>query len=512
MTARAGAPAVVPGDASAALAANDAVEDGVAGALEAGADPVHGEVAPADVRVGDPIAASLRLHGDDVPAQVWRISPLAVEVVRTPALARLAMGGAVDVTLRIGASETTFRGARVVASRAEQGRELVALRWPEPAPAAPGSEKRAASRWSCCGDYVPTGVAPNAARFCDHLHFRIVEISRTGMRLVTSLRNKFLVPGVSFEATCAFPTVGEARIAFRVVHARVVSHGGKKVLSLGTTFAADDPRTIERIAQYLLQFGEGTTVEELRATGFLVRTSSRAVEFGWVRTEEEYGEVLALRRLAYVHAKKASEDVKDVEMGDGFDASSRILYARHNGRIVASVRLMFPKSPTDPLKHEEYRKLPAWLPPHDQLVEASKACTHPDYRGGDLFYRFMMLAALTTMQARRKFILMSCTPSLRRVYEKLGFRAVGAEYVHPSMRSVHQLLIIEVAEVIAARGLDPISWNLTGCSAVYEFARHCGIYRPSRWRDARVAFYRLFEPLATALEPIVSRRMAARRR
>jgi predicted GNAT family N-acyltransferase len=500
LAARAEAPVVVPGEPS--------TDDETPGQ----GDPVHGEVSPADVRAGDPITARLRLRGEDVAAQVWRISPLAVELVRTPALARLAVGDAVDVTLRIGASETTLRDARVVAARAEHARELLGLRWPEPPGDPSGVEKRAASRWSCRGDYVPTGSAPNAARFCDHLHFRIVEISRTGMRLVTSLRNKFLVPGVSFEATCAFPTVGEARIGFRVVHARVVSFGGKKVLSLGTSFAADDPRTLERIAQYLLRFGDGTTVEDLRTTGFMVRTSSRAVDFGSVRTEAEYREVLALRRLAYVHAKKAADDVKDLDMGDEFDASSRILYARHGGRIVASVRLMFPRSPTDPLKHQEYRELPASLPPHDQLVEASKACTHPDYRGGDIFYRLMNLAALTTMQSRRKYILMSCTPSLRRVYEKLGFRAVGAEYVHPSMKKLHQLLTIEVASVVATHHIDPITWNLIGCSPLWEFACRCGVYERTFWGDARVAFYRAFGPVAKAIEPFVSRRMMSRKK
>jgi len=33
--------------------------------------------------------------------------------------------------------------------------------------------------------------------------------------------------------------------------------------------------------------------------------------------------VLRLRRLAYVHAWKLSEDTKDVDMADGFDRRSR---------------------------------------------------------------------------------------------------------------------------------------------------------------------------------------------
>jgi predicted GNAT family N-acyltransferase len=480
-------------------------------ALVDGRDPIHGAIAPADVRVGDPVVARVRAAGGaELAAQVWRISPLAAEIVRAPALGAISVGDTLDLTLRVGGSETTLRRVPVVGVHEERGRELLALRWaPEDAPRAVGSEQRAASRWACGAEYLPTGVMPSAVRYNDFIHFRIAEISRTGMRLVTSLRNKFLVPGVSFEATCAFPTVGEVRIAFRVVHARVVAEGGKEALALGTTYAVRDARSLERIGQYLLQFGAGTTMSELRATGFPVRASSRAVDFGFVRTPEEYREVLALRRLAYVHAKKASADVKDVDMGDGFDARSRIVYARHAGRIVASVRLMFPRDATDALKHEEYLALPG-LPPRDQIVEASKACTHPDFRGGDLFYRLMHLAALTTMQAGRKHILMSCTRALLPVYCKLGFRPFRAEYVHPSMGIAHQVLLAEVSHMVCGVHMSPLVWHLIDVKGLWDFACRCGVVRRTRWLDARVALYRLFAPIAWIVRPLVLRRLAGR--
>ena len=479
-------------------------------ALVDGRDPIHGAVRPAAVRVGDPVAARVRAAGRAaVAAQVWRISPFAAEIVRSPALGAISVGDALELTLRVGASETTLRRVPIVGFREERGRELVALRWaPDAAPTDEAAgEKRAASRWECGVEYVPTGVTPSAVKYSDFIHFRIAEISRTGMRLVTSLRNKFLVPGVAFEATCAFPTVGEVRVAFRVVHVRVVSEGGKEALALGTTYAVRDARSLERIGQYLLQFGAGTTMTELRATGFPVRESHRAVDFGFAQTPEEYREVLALRRLAYVHAKKASADVKDVDMGDGFDASSRIVFARHAGRMVASVRLMFPRAATDRLKHEDYLALPS-LPPRDQIVEASKACTHPDFRGGDLFYRMMNLAALTTMQAGRRFILMSCTQSLLPVYSKLGFRPIRAEYVHPSMRLAHQVLIAEVAHMVGGVHMNPVVWHLVDGPGLWDFACRCDVVPRTRWLDARVAFYKLFAPVARLVEPFALRRIA----
>jgi predicted GNAT family N-acyltransferase len=476
-------------------------------------DGVHGTVFPADVRAGDPVSARVRAAGAradrDAPSQIWRISPLGVELVRPPELGPVDVGTPLDVTLRVGASVATFRGLAVAGTAMERGRELIALRWAANEPAAEG-EKREASRWPCGADYTPTGITPNAVRYDDFVHFRVVDISRTGMQLHTSLRNKFLIPGVEFEATCNFPTLGQVRLDFRVVHARVIQEGTRRVLSVGVEYAAADPSAMEIIGQYLLQFGPGASVKDLTAEGFRIRSSSRAFEFGAVATDDDYREVLHLRRLAYVHAKKISDDVKDVEMADAFDARSRILVARYRGRIVGTLRLMFPRSSSDPLKHEDYLALPPTLPPRDQLVEVSKACTHPDFRGSDLFYSLLKHAGLVTIQAGRRYVLMSCTEKLVPIYERFGMRRVDAGYVHPSMRLAHHLMMVDVARAVSGKGVNPLFWNLAGGSELWSFATRCGAIPSSPWLTARVRVWRLFRPLA-ALVSLAWRRHAARR-
>lgn len=463
-------------------------------------DPVHGPIVPADVRVGDPISARITLpDGAEVTAPVWRISPLGVDIVRTPALADVGSGDALRVSLRVGDSVSTFPSVRVAAVRSDARRELLSVSLvraeAELDGEAAAGEKRVAARWRCGQEYLPTGVAQNSVRYDDHVHFRIADISRHGMQLVTSLRNKFLVPGARFEATCAFPTVGEVRLAMQVVNARVVHGGGRAQLGLGVVYEAVDRRGRERIAQYVLRFGPGTSVRELRANGFELRCISRAFDFGCVRTDAEYREVLALRKLAYVHAGKLAADAREEDMADAFDLQSRILVARHQGRVVASVRLMFPQGPTDVLKHADYLELPDSLPARDRLVEVSKACTHPDFRGSDLFYSMMKLTALTTVQSGREFIFMSCTDGLLPIYRKLGMRKVGTSYVHPTMRIEHHLMIGDAARLIAGDGMNPLFWNVVIGKDLWSFARRCGVVSRSAALAARVAVRRIFAPL-----------------
>lgn len=472
---------------------------------------VHGPVIPADVRLGDPVLAHLWVPGGPargVPAQVWRISPLGVELLRPPEL-RLSPGTTVDLTVRIGRSASTFHSLSVTSAGSAGGRKLLALTWSGPAAAVRARSRaedgRGASRWTCVGEFAPTGISPNAARYGDFAYFRVADISWTGMQLEASLRNKHLIPGLRLDATFTFPTQGQVQVGIEVVHTRVVVRGQKQVLALGVRYVAPlRGRAREIIGQYLLQFGGGATVKDLCAAGFRIPASSLAFEFGSARTAQEYAEVLRLRRLAYVHARKVAADAKDLDMADGFDARSRILVAKHLGRVVGTMRMFYPAHATDPLMHESYLPLPPGLPPRTELVELFKACTDPDFRGGDLFYALVRHAALTLVQSGRRYALMSATDSLASIYERVGFRHTGTSYVHPAMRIRHHLMLADTRSVIEGKDINPIFWNLMDGYALWSFARMGGAVRGRGWSAARVQLWRLFRPVAALVRRFYS--------
>jgi hypothetical protein len=459
---------------------------------------VHAAIRPADVRPGDPVFARARLasarNEREVDVQVWRLSPLGVELVRPAALARVGPGDLVDLTVQIGRDLACFRGLPIAAAGEERGRTLLSARWADAEEARGDRERRRiGARWRCAPEYRPTGITPSAVGYADFVHFRIVEISRTGMQLYTSLRNKYLVPGATFEASCSFPAVDQLKIAFRVVQARVVQEGGKDLLCLGVTWSAAGDREREKVGQYLLQFGPGTTPEHLRAEGFRVSAMSRAFDFGSVRDEDDYREVLALRRLAYVQAGKTSPRATDAQMGDELDTRSRIITARYRARLVGSIRVAFPRGEGDRLKHEDYCALPRSLPPRAEIVEMSKACTHPEFRGSDLFYSVTKHAALVAIQARRRWILMSCTGDLHRLYRKLGLVDLGVTYLHPTMGTRHHVMLGDAVSMISG-GMNPLAWNVVIGPELYAYAKLCGVVPRNPWLDLRIRMLRLLRP------------------
>lgn len=475
---------------------------------------VHGAIDPADVRPGDPVAARARVSAsarDEAPVQVWRVSPLGVELVRSDPLAGVTVGTRLDLTLRVGDDVASFRDLAVSGVHEERGHALVSARWQDA-----GAERRdrairrIGARWRCQADYLPTGIAPCAVRYGDFVHFRVTEISRSGMKLLTSLRNKFLVPGATLQAICSFPTLEQVRMELRVVQARVVRDGDRDVLALGVTWEAQGARAAGVLGQYLLQFGPGATPDQLRAEGFEVPATSRAFDFDTVRSEGDYQEVLELRRLAYVHAKKVAPDAPASQMGDPFDARSRIVTARYRGKLVGSTRVAFAQRDTDRLKHDEYVRLPDTLPPRTEIIESSKTCTHPDFRGSDLFYSLLKHMAIVTLQAGRRWLLMSCTDGLRPLYKKLGCVDVGVTYVHPTMGIRHHVMIGDVVSMIAG-GMNPIAWNLAIGPDLWCWAKRRGLVPRSAWLEAKIRLIQLLRPVARIVDARMRRRAERRR-
>jgi predicted GNAT family N-acyltransferase len=476
---------------------------------------VHGRIRPADVRPGDPILARARpseaRNAADVDLQVWRISPLGVELVRSPALGAVGAGTRLDLTVQIGRDLVEFRGVPVVAEREERGRALLCARWADAEDWRGDRERRRiGARWRTAVEYRASGIAQGAVGHGDWVHFRIVEISRHGMQLHTSLRNKYLVPGTTLRAACSFPTQPQVDLELEVVQARVVAEEGKEVLCLGVRWEADGRRAAEAVGQYVLQFAPGASPRRLRADGFRVKSAFRVFDVGSVRDEEDYREVLALRRAAYVAAGKASGETTDADMGDALDARSRIVTVRWNGKLVGSIRVTFPRTEADRLRHEDYCALPASLPPRPEVVEMSKACTDPEFRGADLFYAIVKQAALVVIQARRRWILMSCTDDLHPLYRKLGLRDLDAQYVHPTMGARHHVMLGDAVSMIAG-GMNPIVWNAGMGPEWYAYAKLCGVMPRSAWLDARVRLLTLLRPLAFLARWQARRSLGAKR-
>ena len=362
-----------------------------------------------------------------------------------------------------------------------------------------GVERRRAARWICGEHFVPVCVAMNPARFNDFVYFRVKDISPDGMKLYTSLRNKFLVRGMKLQCIASFPLISQITINTVIENVHLTTENGKDYLAVGVSLGALTPQERQVLGQYLIQFGDGVSVERLRKEGMAPSSISPALEFSFVRTLEDYREVLKLRLLAYKTAEKIPASYTADDMGDIYDTRSRIVIGKYKGRIVATAGLVFNEY-HDRMEIEEDVDWPEALPRRDQMVEVIRNCTHPDFRGSDVLMAMFQFIAITVLQAKRRFVVIGCTHDLVGLYSRIGMERQDIEYRHGKLNdSEHTVMLGDIPRAMSGASVNPLFWNAVW-STTAGYMIDSELLRPTPGDQLRMNVYRLFRPLSAHLQ------------
>jgi predicted GNAT family N-acyltransferase len=463
---------------------------------------IHASFFPAEVRGHDGLVARVRFrdpHAEFQTVRVWRISPLGVELLRTQQNQNfLEKGNKIDLEIIVGGQLTSFEGL-VVDVVSENGLiSLAGVRLAQPKDeGVPLNEKRRSARWLCSEDFYPTCICPMPGRFNEYVYLQIRDISREGLKLICSLRNKYLIPGTQLNLTASFPTVGDVGLTVKIMRVGVVSERDKDYLVLGAEYVELGNNARNIIGQYLLQFGDAESLSELRASGFVPRSVSRGSDFYFLKSEADYEEVLKLRLLAHQAANTVGSDATFSEMSDKFDSNSRIIIAKYKGRLVASARVHY-SALDEKMEHEQYVEWSNDYPRRDNIVEITRVCTHPDFRSNDLLAELIRFLTVTCYQPQRPWVLLSSTSAMSGFYEKLGVKKTSLEYEHPVYKGTQYVMLAYAPDVLSGKAVNPIYWNIIW-KDVYDHLVAAGSLKPSAIEQARVRAYRLLSPAIALL-------------
>lgn len=463
---------------------------------------IHQSIIPADVREGEVIRAKVKsidpqCYFNDF-LRVWRISPLGVELVIENENV-LKRGVLIELEIQFGRQRTSLSGLIVDSVVSERGKIIAHVRLvPMAAERIDSSDRRGSSRWLCSEQFFPTAVAANPAKFNEFIYFKVRDISYGGFKLTTSLRNKFIVPGIVFDCIVNFPMVSQVNMHLTVKNIRVEMEGGTEVLSLGVIFNLADNRLSETVGQYLMQFGTVQSLHEIQEAGYAIHKVSNSVSYSYVRSKEEFDEVLKLRFEAYKYAGKVEEGKTYLDMTDHFDAKSRIIIGRYKSEIICTARMIFHQV-GESMEQENFVKWPADQPRPDEVVEIMRACTRPDFRGSDLLVGMFKYMAVTVAQAKKSWIVICATEEMIKFYQNIGFKQLGLSYKHAALNNrIHHVMIANFLDGMAGRTVGPIYWNLVWADSV-EYLSQFGIIEVDPFMQIRMTIYKWFSPIAKFL-------------
>ena len=463
---------------------------------------IHDLIYPADVRPNDRVLARLRKrdHPDPqyVSCRVWKLSPLGIELVY-PDDGDFAKGDPIDVEVTVAGERSYFEGLIVDLVQENEAIKLVGIRLSKRSTQLDEEgDRRRSPRWLCSEDFFPSAVAPGKLGMNDSMRFQIRNISKEGLQLTCSLRNKFLLPGMSLTLAATFPEVGELILRAKIVRVDITSDGGKDQLVVGTEFVYLSKRDRSVLAQYLIQFSNVDSLEELRANGFEPHSLSRGVDFYFLKSEEDYLQVLELRLLAHKFEGTIRDDsVTPADMGDINDARARILIGKYRDRVVVTGRVRFNDLST-PLEHEAYVDLPNDFPRRDQIQEVSRLCTHPDFRQSDLLASFFHFVCSSSLSEDRPWYLMGCWERMIPFYNKIGFRETGLSHGEQLWNQDQSILLGNAVDAMLGRSTHPLYWNLIW-RQVSDYTIKNRIVIPTRMDKVRLFTLRLLAPIAQLL-------------
>jgi predicted GNAT family N-acyltransferase len=356
-------------------------------------------------------------------------------------------------------------------------------------------DRRRAVRFACSSQMVPAGEAPHPVRYKHVVRFSVRELSQSVLTVVLVSQDPSLRPGHRLNARLTFPGLGEVRSHLFVLHSRIEDDTDtpRQLLVVSVMKAG---KLVEVAGQYLLQ-SCGRSPAELRREGFAFSSVAAALEFSLAEASE-YRKVLRLRHQAYSLAGKVDARVPVESLGDAFDDRARIVVARHGQRIVGSMRLIY-HGDDDRSEHEQFVELPQTLPPKGQMVEITRVCTDPDYRGSDLLPMLFVQAALAVLESGRRWIFGSATPKLLGLYERVGCVNTGVTYKHADLGGEeHFIFACDLPCAISGQNVNPVVWALL-CTELVGHVKSRGLATFTLIERLRIALYRLLTPFSLAV-------------
>ncbi|MCJ8277151.1 MAG: PilZ domain-containing protein [Bdellovibrionales bacterium] len=463
--------------------------------------PIHDGIAPADILRGEMIKAIITTDKSNspTPVRVWRMSPLGIEIICDEFQLDLNKGDQISIELIVGKQVTHHTGLLVDSVHNESNHKVAGIRlFRNNKRDYSGQDTRKTNRFICSSQFYPSGCAKNPCKFNDFIYFKAADLSNNGMHLITSLRNKYLVKGMKISSIFNFPMTGDIEIKFEIVNVRFTRDNGKEYLGLGVRFINPSTKLLEIIGQYLFQFGDVSSLKELKDSNLFSGRISDKVDFRFVKNQEEYEKVLELRKTSYLAVNKANAEDSPESFSDIYDARSRIVIGEYNGNIIATSRLTFHEN-VDKFEQQEYIEWSHDLPRTHESLEIMRVCVHPDYQKTDVLLGMFHFNALTAVQSKRKYVVMSVTEEMRKFYSRIGFQDVNLSYEHPTLNNtVHNICIANVVDGMSGKNCDPVYWNIVWAD-VTSYLEEYDLISLDPAAKIRMNSYRLLKPFANYL-------------
>lgn len=213
------------------------------------------------------------------------------------------------------------------------------------------------------------------------------------------------------------------------------------------------------LSHILIQHTEFTPLE-LTGIGLSCRKLKSYLDYSLIRTDEEYQQVLKLRRQTYSQANKMEADRPLEKLKYFFDEYSDVLIVRHGNKIIGSAAIIYGDGKD---KMFEVQKLMLnnsdKLEYNDSMIEVAALCILKEYRKTDILHGVFENIFFYMMKNKKDYIIASSDSKLAKTYKMIGFKDTGDYFFQPKYNDLAmQVLIVNKNAALKAHGIGFLHW------------------------------------------------------
>lgn len=315
--------------------------------------------------------------------------------------------------------------------------------------------------------------------FQEKLIFKIKSINSKGMILITSARNKTLIPNIELQLKVSIPAGDEFLVNVKLEQTLSSNKPSEKDKYIAQfKFENQNSKFLQVMVEYILFCGVEVTPKELRDNNLPVDIIENSLSYYYALDKLEMDKVIQLRKIGLFeslpnstnnnetdkdeNSSKVSDEIGEEIYKDKFDAFSRQILCKVGKRPIACLRIIYNLRDKNKTELNEYvDNIPEWLW-SKKFVEISRFAWDKEYRENDVFINMIRQIVRIVIESGHTHIITSSPEALKPLYTKVGFVALSLPWkeAYSAQKEKESLLILDAKGILTGEiVIEKFIWN-----------------------------------------------------
>ncbi len=308
--------------------------------------------------------------------------------------------------------------------------------------------------------------------FQEKLIFKIKSLHSNGMVLMTSARNKTLLPNLELQLKVSIPALDEFIVNTKI--AQVLNsnkQNEKDKYYVHVNFETKNSKFLQVFVEYILFCGVEVTPKELRDNNLPVDIIENSLSHYYAMDKFDMEKVYQLRKIGLFEEipKIISNEIAENEKNennnpykDKFDDFSRQIICKVGKKPIACLRIIFNNHDKEKSELNEFAEaIPDWLWTK-KYVEVSRFAWDKDYRESDVFINLIRQVVKIVIESGHTHVVTSAPEPLKPLFIKVGFQLLNVPWKkqYSEIKGKETLLFLDAKGILSGEiPIEKFIWN-----------------------------------------------------